>query len=61
MKFNIYTFVPYRKGLPYTEMQPDGAQVSQTLQAIQNAADLDVAGAAALLRQAQLRIQLLHC
>lgn len=54
-------FVPYRKGLPDTEMQADGAQVTQAVQAIQRAAELDAAGAAALLRQAQLRLQLLDC
>ena len=50
--------VPCRKGLLSVEMQPDGAQVAQTLQAMQRAAEMDPTGAAALLRQAQIRAQL---
>ena len=50
--------MPCRKGVPYMEMQAEDLQVTQTAEAIRRAADLDVVGAAALLRQAQMRLQL---
>lgn len=40
------------------DVLPYGAQLAQTAQAMQRAAELDVVGAAAMLRQAQVRVQL---